>query len=145
MTNILHICFLFVNLVATASPQLAGGIAGIGIPSISSLNLGSPGSSNVGIGLPTINLGGGGSGSSSASASTFWDRFINFNGNPVVQLTGILSYDNELVWKVIFSVFFLYVGIILFVDGRMITNSILRTFNAGRGIHNYFFVAYVFI
>ena len=123
----------FPFLVATIAPQLAEtgaigpGIGAIAIPSITS--------SVVSVGSPSLSLGGGGSAIIASSPTSFWDRLSSFQGDPVLQLTGIWAYDRELVWKVIFSVFFLYVGIILFFDGRYITNSIIRAVTAGRGKH----------
>ena len=124
-----YITFLF--LVATAVPQLAGAEA-IGA-SIPALAIGSSGGSGISVGIPSVSLGGG-SDSIASNPSSIFDRLNTFNGNPVLQLTGIWTYDKELVWKVIFSVFFLYVGIILFIDGRMITNSIIRALTAGSGM-----------
>ena len=87
-----------------------------------------------GISVPSVSLGGGGGVVS--KPTSFWDRLTTLQGNPVLQLTGIWVYDKELVWKVIFSVFFLYVGIILFIDGRYITNTIIRAVTRGRGMYS---------
>ena len=119
--------------VAAAAPQLAeAGVIGAGIGAVA---IASSGGSGISVGIPSVSLGGGG-GSITSSPTSFWDRFTNYQGNPVLQLTGIWTYDKELVWKVIFSVFFLYVGIILFFDGRYLTNSIIRALTAGRGTSN---------
>ena len=114
------------------APQLAevsaigSGTGAVSVPVI--------GGSGISVGVPSVSLGGG-SGIVSKPTS-FWDRLTTLEGNPVLQLTGIWVYDKELVWKVIFSVFFLYVGIILFFDGRYLTNSIIRALTAGRGTSN---------
>ena len=89
-----------------------------------------------GISVPSVSLGGGGGVVS--RPTSFWDRLTTLQGDPVLQLTGIWVYDKELVWKVIFSVFFLYVGIILFIDGRYITNTIIRAVTRGRGMNSEF-------
>ena len=122
---------IFSIIVATVAPQLAevsaigSGTGAVSVPVI--------GGSGISLGVPSVSLGGG-SGVVSKPTS-FWDRLTTLEGNPVVQLTGIWVYDKELVWKVIFSVFFLYVGIILFIDGRYITNTIIRAVTAGRGTY----------
>ena len=120
------------------APQLAevsaigSGTGAVSVPVI--------GGSGISVGVPSVSLGGG-SGIVSKPTS-FWDRLTTLEGNPVLQLTGIWVYDKELVWKVIFSVFFLYVGIILFIDGRYITNTIIRAVTAGRGKYRLFFLIF---
>ena len=123
---------IFSVTVATVAPQLAevsaigSGTGAVSVPVIG----------GSGISVPSVSLGGGGV--ISSKPTSFWDRLTTLQGNPVLQLTGIWVYDKELVWKVIFSVFFLYVGIILFIDGRYITNTIIRAVTAGRGKYNLF-------
>ena len=118
--------------VATVAPQLAevsaigSGTGAVSVPVIG----------GSGISVPSVSLGGGGV--ISSKPTSFWDRLTTLQGNPVLQLTGIWVYDKELVWKVIFSVFFLYVGIILFIDGRYITNTIIRAVTRGRGMYSKF-------
>ena len=123
---------IFSVTVATVAPQLAevsaigSGTGAVSVPVIG----------GSGISVPSVSLGGGGV--ISSKPTSFWDRLTTLQGNPVLQLTGIWVYDKELVWKVIFSVFFLYVGIILFIDGRYITNTIIRAVTAGRGKNKLF-------
>ena len=71
--------------------------------------------------LTFINFGSG-SGSSSIS---FWDRFSTW---PLFKLSGITGSS---VWLVIFSIFFLYVAVIVYVDGGLLYSGIMRSLNIG--------------
>ena len=64
---------------------------------------------------------------SGSSPATFWSRFSTW---PLFQLSGI---SGSSVWLVVFSVFFLYVAAILYIDGGLLLSGILRSLNVGGG------------
>lgn len=64
---------------------------------------------------------------SASSPATFWDRFSTW---PLVKLSGV---SGSSVWLVIFSVFFLYVAVILYSDGGLLLSGILRSLNISGG------------
>ena len=65
--------------------------------------------------------------SSVSSPATFWDRFSTY---PHVQLNGL---EGAAYFKIILTLFFLYVGIYLYSEGRDITDTIARVFRVDKG------------
>ena len=98
----------------SAAPLAAGTVA------IGGLAAGSVGAASLVV--PSVVLS-----PTTGTTTSFFDRFSTF---PQIQLNGL---EGAVMWKIILSLIFLYVGIYLYSEGRDITNTIARVFNVGRG------------
>jgi hypothetical protein len=121
--NVKSVFFLFCSVLGTSFVAVASpsAIASLSAP-LSSL-ISSAGLSGGDLTFISTDFGS----SSGSTATSFWDRFSTW---PLFKLSGI---SGSSVWLVVFSVFFLYVAAILYIDGGLLFSGILRSLNIGGG------------